>query len=185
MTETLVIRLRASEEAPASWLIVDGIGARSGPVQSGPVADAHCRSRRAVAPSSSCLPPKQRWPRRNCRCAVAHASRRPCRSRSKNNWLPIWIRCISPSARALPRRPGSGTPVVMIARPVLDRWRAIWEAAGIHPDAAYSESSLIPASPNASRAGAGRRDAARAAPGCCRLCARCATTERRPGSRAR
>ncbi len=40
MTETLVIRLRASEEAPASWLIVDGNGARSGPVQSGPVADA-------------------------------------------------------------------------------------------------------------------------------------------------
>ena len=40
MSETLVIRLRAAEEAPASWLIVDSNGARSGPVQSGPVADA-------------------------------------------------------------------------------------------------------------------------------------------------
>ena len=37
MSETLVIRLRAGEEAPASWLIVDGNGARSGPVQTGPV----------------------------------------------------------------------------------------------------------------------------------------------------
>ena len=40
MSETLVIRLRAAEEAPASWLIVDANGARSGPVNSGPVADA-------------------------------------------------------------------------------------------------------------------------------------------------
>jgi len=40
MSETLVIRLRAADEAPASWLIVDANGARSGPVQSGPVADA-------------------------------------------------------------------------------------------------------------------------------------------------
>ena len=40
MTETLVIRLRASEDAPASWLIVDANGARSGNVQSGPIADA-------------------------------------------------------------------------------------------------------------------------------------------------
>mgnify|MGYP003440346170 CR=1 FL=1 len=40
MTETLVIRLRASEDAPASWLIVDANGARSGNLQSGPIADA-------------------------------------------------------------------------------------------------------------------------------------------------
>ena len=43
MTETLVIRLRASVDAPASWLIVDANGARSGNVQSGPVADALAR----------------------------------------------------------------------------------------------------------------------------------------------
>ena len=40
MAETLVIRLRAAPEAPASWLIVDANGARSGPAHSGPVADA-------------------------------------------------------------------------------------------------------------------------------------------------
>ncbi len=40
MTETLVIRLRAHDEAPASWLIVDENGLRSGSVSNGPVADA-------------------------------------------------------------------------------------------------------------------------------------------------
>ena len=40
MAETLVIRLRAAPEAPASWLIVDANGARSGPTRSGAVADA-------------------------------------------------------------------------------------------------------------------------------------------------
>ncbi len=40
MTETLVIRLRASDDAPASWLIVDANGARSGSVHSGPIDDA-------------------------------------------------------------------------------------------------------------------------------------------------
>ena len=40
MAETLVIRLRAAPEAPASWLIVDANGARSGPARSGTVAEA-------------------------------------------------------------------------------------------------------------------------------------------------
>src|SRR5512143_577888 len=40
MSETLVIRLRADDAAQASWMIVDANGARSGALQSGPVADA-------------------------------------------------------------------------------------------------------------------------------------------------
>jgi len=40
MAETLVIRLRAAPEAPASWLIVDANGARSGPARSGAVTEA-------------------------------------------------------------------------------------------------------------------------------------------------
>ena len=40
MTETLVIRLRSIDDAPASWLIIDGNGARSGSLQNGPIADA-------------------------------------------------------------------------------------------------------------------------------------------------
>jgi general secretion pathway protein L len=49
-----------------------------------------------------------------------------------------------------PRNPAaSATPVAIVSRQVLDRWRDAWEAAGIRPDAAYAESSLIPAAPNA------------------------------------
>src|SRR6476619_1577728 len=40
MSETLVIRLGSVDDTPASWLIIDGTGARSGPVHSGPLADA-------------------------------------------------------------------------------------------------------------------------------------------------
>ena len=50
MSELLVIRLRAAEDAPASWLIVDSNGARSGPVFTGPIADAlpQAQNRRVV-----------------------------------------------------------------------------------------------------------------------------------------
>ena len=60
-----------------------------------------------------------------------------------------------------------GTPVVMVVAPVLERWQATWEAAGIHPDAAYSESSLIPAAPNATRAA-------------CSMTPRCTCSDRTP-----
>ena len=43
----------------------------------------------------------------------------------------------------------SATPVAIIARSTLERWQALWDAAGIRPDAAYAESSLIPSAPNA------------------------------------
>jgi general secretion pathway protein L len=40
-------------------------------------------------------------------------------------------------------------PVAIVARSTLERWQAMWDAAGIRPDAAYAESSLIPSAPNA------------------------------------
>jgi len=39
--------------------------------------------------------------------------------------------------------------VAIVARSVLERWQATWDAAGIHPHAAYAESSLVPSAPNA------------------------------------
>jgi type II secretion system protein L len=39
--------------------------------------------------------------------------------------------------------------VAIVSRSVIDRWQAAWDAAGIHPTAAYAESSLIPDAPNA------------------------------------
>jgi general secretion pathway protein L len=46
------------------------------------------------------------------------------------------------------RTPGSvGTPVAVVARSQLDRWHAQCDAAGIHPDAAYADSTVLPATP--------------------------------------
>ena len=146
MTETLVIRLRASEEAPASWLIVDGNGARSGPVQSGPVADALslAQGRRTVIvlPATEATLAAPDLPVRGgarIAQAVPFALEEHLASDLDTVHFAVGTRTGA----------GSGTPVVMIARPVLERWQAIWEAAGIHPDAAFSESSLIPSAPNA------------------------------------
>jgi general secretion pathway protein L len=146
MTETLVIRLRSIDDAPASWLIVDGNGARSGPLQSGPIADALglAQGRRTVVvlPAAEVtlaepdLPPVRGAAR--IAQAVPFALEEHLASDLENLHFAVGAR--NPAA--------SATPVAIVARSVLDRWQASWEAAGIHPDAAYAESSLIPASPN-------------------------------------
>jgi general secretion pathway protein L len=147
MTETLVIRLRSIEDAPASWLIIDGNGARSGSVQHGPIADALSLSqgRRTVLvlPASEVtlaepdLPPVRGATR--LAQAVPFALEENLASDLENLHFAVGTR--NPSA--------SATPVAIIARSVMERWRATWEAAGIRPDAAYAESSLVPAAPNA------------------------------------
>jgi general secretion pathway protein L len=147
MTETLVIRLRASGDAPASWLIVDANGARSGNVQSGPVADALALSqgRRTVVvlPAADVtlarpdLPPVRGAAR--IAQAVPFALEEHLASDIDNLHFAVGTRDAASSA----------TPVAIIARSSLERWQAVWDAAGIHPDAAYAESSLIPSAPNA------------------------------------
>jgi general secretion pathway protein L len=147
MTESLVIRLRSTEDAPASWLIIDGNGARSGPVVNGPIADALSlsQSRRTVIvlPAAEVtlaepdLPPVRGASR--IAQAVPFALEEQLASDLENLHFAVGARNAAASA----------TPVAIVARSVLDRWQAVWEAAGIHPDAAYAESSLIPAAPNA------------------------------------
>jgi general secretion pathway protein L len=147
MTESLVIRLRSTEDAPASWLIIDGNGARSGPVVNGPIADALSlsQSRRTVIvlPAAEVtlaepdLPPVRGASR--IAQAVPFAIEEQLASDLENLHFAVGARNAAASA----------TPVAIVARSVLDRWQAVWEAAGIHPDAAYAESSLIPAAPNA------------------------------------
>jgi general secretion pathway protein L len=147
MTETLVIRLRASDDAPASWLIVDGNGARSGPVQSGPIADALglAQGRRTfvVLPAADVtlarpdLPPVRGAAR--IAQAVPFALEEQVASDLEHLHFAVG-----------PRDPdSSATPVAIVARATLERWQAAWDAAGIRPDAAYPESSLIPSAPNA------------------------------------
>ena len=147
MTETLVIRLRSTEDAPASWLIIDGNGARSGPVVNGPIADAlslsQTRRTVIVLPAAEVtlaepdLPPVRGASR--IAQAVPFALEEQLASDLENLHFAVGAR--NPAA--------SATPVAIDARSVLDRWQAVWDAAGIHPDAAYAESSLIPAAPNA------------------------------------
>ena len=147
MTETLVIRLRSADDAPASWLIIDGSGARSGPVQNGPVADAlgAAQGRRTVVvlPAAEVtlaepdLPPVRGAAR--IAQAVPFALEEQLASELENLHFAVGAR--NPAA--------SATPVAIVARHVLDRWRSTWEAAGLHPEAAYAELSLVPAAPNA------------------------------------
>lgn len=147
MTETLVIRLRAQEEAPASWLIIDVNGARSGSVQSGPVADALglSQGRRTVflLPASEVtlaepdLPPV----RGSARLAQAVPFALEEQLASDLEALHFAVGARNPAS--------SATPVAIVARSSLERWRDAWEAAGIRADAAYAESALLPAAPNA------------------------------------
>ena len=147
MSETLVIRLGSVDDTPASWLIIDGNGARSGPVHSGPLSDALelSQGRRTVLvlPASEVtlaepdLPPVRGTSR--VAQAVPFALEEQLASDLENLHFAIGARDPAVSA----------TPVAIVARPVLERWRDGWEAAGIHVAAAYAESSLVPAAPNA------------------------------------
>ncbi|MDH5272520.1 MAG: type II secretion system protein GspL [Gammaproteobacteria bacterium] len=147
MTETLVIRLRAPEDAPASWLIVDANGARSGSVQSGPIADAlslsQARRTVVILPAADVtlarpdLPPVRGAAR--IAQAIPFALEEHLASELENLHFAIGHRDASSSAM----------PVAVVARSTLERWQALWDAAGVRPDAAYAESSLIPSAPNA------------------------------------
>ena len=146
MSETLVIRLRAAEEAPASWLIVDRNGARSGPVHTGPLADAlslvENRSTVLLLPGSDVALAEPELPLRGgtrLAQAVPFALEEQLASEVETMHFAVGAR----SAGA------SGTPVAFVARNVLDRWQAACEAAGIHPDAAYADTTAVPVSPGA------------------------------------
>jgi general secretion pathway protein L len=147
MTETLVIRLRTSEDAPASWLIIDDNGARSGPLQSGPVADALslAQDRRTVLvlPASEVTLAEPDLPPVRGAARIAQAVPYALEEQLASDLEALHF-AIGPRNPAV-----SATPVAIIARATLERWRATWEAAGIHPVAAYAESSLVPAAPNA------------------------------------
>ena len=144
MSETLVIRLRAAEEAPASWLIVDSNGARSGPVQSGPVADALSASqaRRVVllVPGSEVTLAEPELPVRGgarLAQAVPFALEEQLASDVESLHFAVGARTAG----------SVGTPVAVVARSQLDRWHGQCDAAGIHPDAAYADSTTLPSTP--------------------------------------
>ena len=142
MSETLVIRLRAADEAPASWLIVDGNGARSGPVQSGPVADAlgAAQGRRVVLllPGSEITLAEPELPMRGG-ARLAQAVPYALEEQLASDVEALHFAVGSRSAGTI------GTPVAVVARGTLERWLAQVDTAGIEASAAYADSAAVPA----------------------------------------
>jgi general secretion pathway protein L len=145
MSETLVIRLRALEEAPASWLVVDANGARSGQLQTGPLADAlgAAQGRRVLLllPGGEISLTEPELPvRGGARVfqAVPFALEEQLASELEGLHFAVGSR--GPGA--------AGTPVAVVARSLLERWLGLCETAGIHPDAAQADTGAVPLSPN-------------------------------------
>jgi general secretion pathway protein L len=146
MSETLVIRLRASDEAPASWLIVDANGARSGPVQNGPVGDALnlAQGRRVVLllPATEVTLAEPELPLRGgakLAQAVPFALEEQLASDVESLHFAVGTR----------QGGNVGTPVAVVSRALLDRWHAACDAGGIQASAAYSDAAALPAAAHA------------------------------------
>lgn len=142
MSETLVIRLRAADEAPASWLIVDGNGARSGPVQSGPVADAlgaaHGRRVVVLLPGSEITLAEPELPvRGSARIAQAVPF-------ALEEQLASDVEALHFAVGARPVG-AVGTPVAVVSRSTFERWLAQCDAAGLELDAAFADTAAVPA----------------------------------------
>jgi len=145
MSETLVIRLRAAEDAPASWLIVDSNGAASGAVQSGPVADALNLSvgRRVVLllPGSDVTLAQPELPLRGG-ARLAQAVPFALEEQLASDVDGIHFAIGSKGAGDI------GTPVAAISESLMSRWHSACEAAGIQPSASFADSTLIPVVPH-------------------------------------
>lgn len=145
MSETLVIRLRALEEAPASWLIVDANGARSGQVLSGPIADALnlAQGRRVLLllPGGEITLAEPELPVRGG-ARIAQAVPFALEEQLASDVEGLHFAVGSRSAGML------GTPVAVVARSLIERWLGACRAAGIEPDAAQPDTLAVPSSPN-------------------------------------
>ena len=142
MSETLVIRLRAADEAPASWLIVDGNGARSGPVQSGPVADAlgaaHGRRVVLLLPGSEITLAEPELPVRGS-ARIAQAVPFALEEHLASDVEALHFAVGDRPAGAV------GTPVAVVSRSAFERWLAQCDAAGLESSAAYADTAAVPA----------------------------------------
>jgi general secretion pathway protein L len=141
MSETLVIRLRATDGAQASWLLIDANGARSGPVQTGPVPDAlglaQGRPVVLLVPGSEVTFAEPELPLRSgsrLAQAVPYALEEQLASDVEGLHFAIGARATGAAA----------TPVAIVSRALMDRWLEACEAAGIHPDVVYADTAVVP-----------------------------------------
>jgi general secretion pathway protein L len=145
MTESLVIRLRAQDDALASWLIVDENGARSGSVHNGPVADAlgAAQGRKVVLllPGTDVSLSTPELPVKGgarLAQAVPFALEEQLATDVDALHFAVGTRAADSAL----------TPVAVVSRALLDRWLNTCQSAGLHPSAAYCESQAVPVSPN-------------------------------------
>ena len=141
MSDTLVIRLRAAEGMQPSWVVVDANGAQSGPVQSGPLADAASLAQQRqvmlLVPGSEVTFAEPDLPLlggSRLAQAVPFALEEQLASDIEGLHFGLGTRAAGSSA----------TPVAVVSRALLDRWLEACEDAGIHPDVAYADSAVVP-----------------------------------------
>ena len=144
MAETLVIRLRAAPEAPASWLIVDANGARSGPARAGSVNDALplAAGRRVLLllPGSEVTLAEPELPLRGG-ARVAQAVPFALEEHLASDVDALHFAIGNRTDAAI------GTPAAAVARSLMDRWNETCVLAGLAPQAAYADSAVVPVAP--------------------------------------
>lgn len=164
MAETVVIRLLAREERPASveqadadrpeaaqpaapsieWATIDASGARLTAVRRGTVeyAAADCLGRRTIvlAPGTEVLLAEPLIPLKSggkLAKVVPYALEEQLASDVEDLHFAIGR-----------RNADAGVPVAVVAHEHLRAWLALLRGAGIEPDAVYGETALIPTTPN-------------------------------------
>ncbi|HEX2492323.1 MAG TPA: type II secretion system protein GspL [Steroidobacter sp.] len=148
MAEVLVVRLSASavpERPAAEWLVLDATGARRGNVHCGVLADAAplAAGRKVVLLA--------------CGADTLLAEPvLPVKSGSKlAQVVPFALEeqlaaDVENLHFAIGKREGRpGTPVAVVAKDCMDRWREMLQAVGLHADAFYAETAALPEAPNA------------------------------------
>jgi general secretion pathway protein L len=142
MTETLVIRLRG--DGPASWMVVDAVGARSGAIGSGELAaaaaDADPRRVLLLVPGSEIhLAAPQLPARGGARLlqAIPFALEEQLASDVDGLHFALGPRSAD----------GSRATVAAVARGRFEEWLGACSAAGITPDSVLSDAFAVPCSP--------------------------------------
>lgn len=144
MTDTLVIRLPEHDDAPASWVLVDTLGNRTGSVQSGPLSSAteSGAGRRVIAlvPGVDVLLAEPELPVRG------GARLMQVVPFALEEQLADDVEAMHFAVGRRGERPG--TPVAAVTRARMDAWLSALRAAQLEPSALYPETAALPANPS-------------------------------------
>jgi general secretion pathway protein L len=149
MAEIVVIRLLPTTGnvpvgTTVEWVVVDGNGARLGPVRAGALEEAapECANRKTIllAPGTDVLLAEPVVPFKSggkLAQVIPFALEEQLASDVDALHFAIGKRDARP-----------GVPVAVASRDRMDKWLQLLRGAGIEPDAIYGESAMLPATPN-------------------------------------